>query len=47
MRLTNQGVLEMLKLGKKAVDAATLVNRQYSKLQMQILTAISSLENVP
>ena len=33
--------------GKKAVDAATLVNRQYSKLQMQILTAISSLENVP
>ncbi len=45
MRLTNQGVLEMLKMGKKAVDAAVLVNRRYNKLQMQILTSISSLEH--
>ena len=44
MGLSEKGVLEILRIAKKAVDSAMLVNRRYRKLQVQILTSISSLE---
>ena len=44
IRITEQGMMEILKIGKKAIDSAMLVNHQYRKLQMQILTAISTIE---
>lgn len=44
MKLTNDGTLENLRLAKKAVDAAVMVNRHYGRLQLKILNAINILE---
>lgn len=44
MKLSNDGVLDNLRMAKKAVDAAVIVNRHYGRLQLKILNAINILE---
>lgn len=44
MMLSPDGVLNNLRMAKKAVDAAVMVNRHYGQLQLKILNAINILE---
>jgi len=42
MRLTREGVAEILKIAKKAIDAAVLVDRRHSALQMRLIVALNA-----
>jgi hypothetical protein len=44
IRATKDGIHEILKLAKKTIDAAVLVNPRYNRLQMKIQMALNQIE---